>query len=103
MSAGVPFILMNSFSTRNDSLSALEKYPALFQGKLPLDFLQHKAPKILQSNLSPASCPENPELEWYPPGHGDLYTALVTSGMLEKLLDAGYEYAFISNADNLGA
>jgi UTP--glucose-1-phosphate uridylyltransferase len=103
MRAGVPFILMNSFSTRDDSLAALEKYPALFEGNLPLDFLQHQAPKIFKSDLSPANCPEDPALEWYPPGHGDLYTALVTSGMLQRLLDAGQEYAFISNADNLGA
>jgi len=32
-----------------------------------------------------------------------IYTALITSGMLEKLLEAGYRYAFVSNADNLGA
>ena len=37
------------------------------------------------------------------PGHGDIYTALVTSGILEQLLTNGYEYAFVSNADNLGA
>src|SRR5438105_1204399 len=43
------------------------------------------------------------ELEWCPPGHGDIYTALVTSGMLDALLDAGYEHAFVSNSDNLGA
>lgn len=103
MRANIPLILMNSFSTRDDSMAALKKYLALFQGKLPLDFLQHKAPKILQSSLSPASCPEDPALEWYPPGHGDLYTALVTRGILCKLLDAGCEYAFVSNADNLGA
>jgi UDP-N-acetylglucosamine pyrophosphorylase len=47
--------------------------------------------------------PENPELEWYPPGHGDIYTALVTSGVLDALLSFGVEYAFVSNADNLGA
>jgi UTP--glucose-1-phosphate uridylyltransferase len=49
------------------------------------------------------SWPHDPDLEWAPPGHGDLYTSLVTSGMLEQLLDRGYEYAFVSNADNLGA
>jgi UTP--glucose-1-phosphate uridylyltransferase len=47
--------------------------------------------------------PADPALEWAPPGHGDLYTALVTSGMLRALLDTGYRYAFVSNADNLGA
>jgi UTP--glucose-1-phosphate uridylyltransferase len=49
------------------------------------------------------SWPDDPALEWAPPGHGDLYTALVTSGMLEALLDDGYRYAFVSNSDNLGA
>jgi UTP--glucose-1-phosphate uridylyltransferase len=49
------------------------------------------------------SWPGNPELEWAPPGHGDLYTALNTSGMLATLLQRGYRYAFVSNSDNLGA
>jgi UTP--glucose-1-phosphate uridylyltransferase len=47
--------------------------------------------------------PTDPELEWCPPGHGDLYPALRSSGMLGALLDRGYRYAFVSNADNLGA
>ncbi|RMG92735.1 MAG: UTP--glucose-1-phosphate uridylyltransferase [Chloroflexi bacterium] len=98
----VPLILMNSFATRQDSLAALKAYPELC-GNIPLDFLQHKAPKIAQADLSPISWPANPELEWCPPGHGDIYTALVTSGTLEKLVAAGYEYAFVSNSDNLGA
>jgi UTP--glucose-1-phosphate uridylyltransferase len=102
MIIGVPLILMNSFATHADSLAHLEKYPDLWRD-LPLDFLQHKVPKITQTDLSPAIWPENPELEWCPPGHGDIYTALVTSGTLDALLQAGYEYAFVSNADNLGA
>ena len=51
----------------------------------------------------PAEWPDDPSLEWCPPGHGDLYTALVTSGMLESLLERGFEYAFVANSDNLGA
>src|SRR5690606_9241015 len=51
----------------------------------------------------PVSMPVRSELEWCPPGHGDLYLALHTSGTLAALLAAGYHYAFISNADNLGA
>ena len=47
--------------------------------------------------------PADREKEWCPPGHGDIYTALVTSNMLELLLSEGYEYAFVSNSDNLGA
>ncbi len=100
--AGVPLILMNSFNTRRDSLQVLEKYPEL-QGEIPLDFLQHKVPKVRKDDLAPAEWPANPALEWCPPGHGDLYTALYTSGRLDLLLERGYRYAFVSNADNLGA
>ena len=102
MQGGVPLVLMNSYSTRDDSLAALAVYDDL-PGHIPLDFLQHKVPKIVQENLGPADWPADPTLQWCPPGHGDIYTALVTSGMLEKLLAGGYRYAFVSNADNLGA
>ncbi len=98
----VPLLLMNSEHTQADSLEALEAYPAL-ASDLPLDFLQHRVPKICADNLAPADMDENPELGWCPPGHGDIYTALVTSGVLSQLLEKGIEYAFISNADNLGA
>ncbi len=70
---------------------------------LPLDFLQNKEPKLLVDDLTPVEWPDDPALEWCPPGHGDLYTALVTSGMLEDLLERGFEYAFVANSDNLGA
>lgn len=46
---------------------------------------------------------DSPIAEWYPPGHGDMYEALSNSGMLDKLLDMGKEYIFVSNVDNLGA
>ncbi len=99
---GVPLVLMNSFLTREDSLAALKKYPDL-GGTVPIDFTQHKVPKITQGDGGPVAWPADPTLEWCPPGHGDMYLALMTSGILDKLLDAGYAYAFVSNADNLGA
>ncbi len=99
---GVPLVLMNSFNTRADSLNLLRGYPELWK-RIPLDFVQHKTPKVAQADLSPAAWPAAPDLEWAPPGHGDIYTALVTSGMLAALLAGGIEYAFVSNADNLGA
>ncbi|HKJ04940.1 MAG TPA: UTP--glucose-1-phosphate uridylyltransferase [Geopsychrobacteraceae bacterium] len=102
LAANIPLILMNSFSTREDSLAALQAYPEL-KGRIPLDFLQHKVPKIRQDDFSPVECPANAELEWNPPGHGDIYTALMSSGLLNQLLGKGYRYAFVSNADNLGA
>ncbi len=104
LDAGAPLVLMNSFSTRDDSLAALAAHPALSEGRaLPLDFMQHKVPKILVDGLGPARWPEDPELGWCPPGHGDIYTALLTSGMLDAMRAAGLRYAFVSNADNLGA
>jgi UTP--glucose-1-phosphate uridylyltransferase len=100
--ARLPLVLMNSFYTRDDSLEALARYPEL-PADVPLDFVQGKVPKIDADSLEPVAWPSDPDLEWAPPGHGDLYTALVTSGMLSELLEHGYEYAFVSNADNLGA
>jgi UTP--glucose-1-phosphate uridylyltransferase len=100
--ARLPLVLMDSFSTREDSLAALASYPDLDVG-LPLDFLQNKEPKLLADDLTPVEWPDDPALEWCPPGHGDLYTALVTSGLLEALLGQGFEYAFVANSDNLGA
>jgi UTP--glucose-1-phosphate uridylyltransferase len=49
------------------------------------------------------SYPKDPDLEWCPPGHGDVYTALRGSGLLDRLIEAGYQYVFVSNSDNLGA
>jgi UTP--glucose-1-phosphate uridylyltransferase len=98
----LPLVLMNSFSTQEDSLTALDRYSDL-KNSIPLDFLQNKVPKVDQNSLGPVEWPQHPELEWCPPGHGDIYIALVASGMLDTLLSRGYEYAFVSNADNLGA
>lgn len=98
----LPLVLMNSFNTVEETREALQRYPELEQD-IPLDFLQHKLPKIWKESLLPAEWPADPEKEWCPPGHGNIYVALLTSGMLEKMLDAGYEYAFVSNSDNLGA
>ena len=102
ISSGIPLVLMNSFNTQKDSLEVLENYPKL-KNKIPLDFLQGKIPKIHSETYEPADHPDNSNLEWCPPGHGEIYTALITSGMLDTLLKNNIEYAFISNSDNLGA
>jgi UTP--glucose-1-phosphate uridylyltransferase len=65
--------------------------------------MQHRVPRLLASTLEPVAWPQNPEHEWCPPGHGDLYTALVTSGSLAAMRSRGLRYAFLSNSDNLGA
>ncbi len=99
----IPLVIMNSFRTAADSERALAAYPDLVSDEVGLGFLQNRVPKILSDGMVPAVFPDNPELEWCPPGHGDLYTAIAASGLLDRLLDAGIEYAFVSNADNLGA
>lgn len=98
--ARVPLVLMNSFATREASLAEL---PGGLSADLDPDFVQHKEPKVLVDDLTPAQWPDNPELEWCPPGHGDLFTALQTSRLLAEMLDKGYRYAFVSNSDNLAA
>ena len=99
----LPLILMNSFRTRDESLAILGRYPDLDLDGLPLDFLQSTEPKLRVDDLSPVDWPADPELEWCPPGHGDVYLSLSTTGLLKALLDKGFRYVFLSNADNLGA
>jgi UTP--glucose-1-phosphate uridylyltransferase len=101
--ATLPLIFMNSFRTSEDTMAALARYADLPVEGLPLEFLQNKEPKLLIDGLVPVSWPRDPQLEWCPPGHGDLYTALMGSGLLDRLLAQGYERAFVSNSDNLGA
>lgn len=96
------FLLMNSFSTSADTRALLASYPEL-GAPADLEFLQNRVPKILTDSLTPLASPENPDLEWCPPGHGDLYACLAGSGWLDKLLAEGITYAFVSNSDNLGA
>ena len=98
----LPLVFMNSLGTQQETREVLVRYPDLTDS-IPLDFVQHRVPKIDHKSLGPVTWTPDPELEWCPPGHGDIYSALVTSGMLALLQQGGFEYAFISNADNLGA
>ncbi|MBQ4593658.1 MAG: UTP--glucose-1-phosphate uridylyltransferase [Akkermansia sp.] len=104
--AGYPvsLLLMNSFSTGADTMAHLAQYAAEgFADPQQVEMLQNRVPKLLTDTLEPVQFPANPDLEWCPPGHGDIYPALVGSGWLDKLLAAGVKYAFVSNSDNLGA
>ena len=103
--APLPLLLMDSFSTQADALAALTRIHPDFSNAadLPLSFRQHRVPKLEQATHAPVAWPENPALEWCPPGHADIYHALQTTGLLNRLLAAGFRYAFVSNADNLGA
>jgi UTP--glucose-1-phosphate uridylyltransferase len=94
---------MDSFRTQEDSVAALSAQPDIAVEGLPLDFVQNQEPKLLTSDLTPVEWPKDPSLEWCPPGHGDIYTALLSSGVLEALLEQGFRYANTANSDNLGA
>src|SRR5215211_7202044 len=89
----VPLLFMNSFRTHQDTLAALARYDDLPVAGLDLDFVQNQEPKVRTDDLTPVEWPIDPSLEWCPPGHGDLYTAIASSGILDRLLSLGYHYA----------
>ena len=96
----IPLILMDSYNTQSDCARELGSIG--FSQTIPTSFLQNKVPRLRQSDLSPIET-EDKKDEWCPPGHGDIYLSLKETGILKSLLEKGYEYAFISNGDNLGA
>lgn len=98
----VPFILMNSFNTDEDTSTIIEKY----RGR-NIDiksFNQSRFPRINRDTLLPLpDSPSESDDAWYPPGHGDLYESVLRTGILDDLLAQGKEVLFVSNGDNLGA
>ena len=105
-SSGAPvrLLFMNSFATSEDTLGHLAGHaPEGLKGAAEVELMQNQVPKIDAGSLLPVDWPGNPSLEWCPPGHGDLYPALIGSGWLDRLLADGVRYAFVSNSDNLGA
>ena len=99
----LPVVFMDSFRTQDETLEILAGHDGLAVDGLPLDFLQSAEPKLRADDLTPVEWPEDPELEWCPPGHGDVYIALQSSGLLHTLRERGFRHLFMSNADNLGA
>jgi UTP--glucose-1-phosphate uridylyltransferase len=81
---------MNSFSTSEDTLGHLERYHAEgLADASEVELMQNQIPKIDAPPWLRSSWPADPTLEWCPPGHGDLYPALVGSGWLDRLLAEG--------------
>lgn len=100
----VRLLFMNSFSTSADTLAYLSRYADNgLNSPDEVELMQNRIPKIDALTYRPASWPSSPDQEWCPPGHGDIYPALLGSGWLDKLLASGIKYAFVSNSDNLGA
>ena len=84
-------------------MAAVAKDRHFEQKDVPVEIIQHVEPKIDVATGEPVTWETNPDLEWCPPGHGDLYSTLWESGLLDILEEQGYRYLFISNSDNLGA
>jgi UTP--glucose-1-phosphate uridylyltransferase len=95
----LPLVFMNSFATDEDTQAYLAQYADLDIRTV----LQGRVPKIRVDTMQPVHWPADPELEWCPPGHGELYRVLWSSGVLDALIAAGYEYVYSANIDNLGA
>eukprot|EP00252_Welwitschia_mirabilis_P005213 TRINITY_DN156_c0_g1_i1.p1 TRINITY_DN156_c0_g1~~TRINITY_DN156_c0_g1_i1.p1 ORF type:complete len:472 (+),score=97.32 TRINITY_DN156_c0_g1_i1:184-1599(+) len=98
----VPLVLMNSFNTHEDTIKIVEKYSS---ANVDIHiFNQSQYPRLVAEDMTPWPCKGQTNKEgWYPPGHGDVFPALVNSGKLDTLLSQGKEYVFIANSDNLGA
>lgn len=99
----LPLTLMNSFHTSADTMRVLARCKGFEQDDVPMEIVQHQEPKIDLETGEPVSFPANPTLEWCPPGHGDLFSTIWESGLLDALERKGIKYLFISNSDNLGA
>lgn len=99
----LPLVLLNSFRTSKDTLAAVHRSRHFTQDDVPLEVMQHQEPKIVEDTGMPVSWEKDPELEWCPPGHGDVFSTLADSDILDVLSEKGIKYLFISNSDNLGA
>lgn len=95
-----PLVLVNTFATHQSTSEYLKSRDMSEVGML---FSEAKFPRLdmTEDHI------KIPDLEgdqrWSPPGHVYVYEELYRSGMLDNLIEQGREYAFISNADNLGA
>ncbi|KAK1273097.1 UTP--glucose-1-phosphate uridylyltransferase [Acorus gramineus] len=98
----VPLLLMNSFNTHEDTLKIVEKY-AKSNIKIHT-FNQSQYPRLVADDYLPLPSKGHAGKDgWYPPGHGDVFPALLNSGKLDALMSQGKEYIFVANSDNLGA
>lgn len=98
----VPLLLMNSFNTHDDTQKIIEKYS---NSNIEIHtFNQSQYPRLVVEDFAPLPCKGISGKDgWYPPGHGDVFPALMNSGKLDLLLSQGKEYVFVANSDNLGA
>ena len=91
--APLPLIFMNSFRTSADTLRRAGplRRPRRSRG-CRWSSCRTRSPSSGSTGPEPGRlAAATPTLEWCPPGHGDLYTALRGTGLLDQLIDAGYQ------------
>jgi UTP--glucose-1-phosphate uridylyltransferase len=96
----IPVLLMNSFYTHEATQAHLDTLNCSFE---IIGFQQNIFPRLQAEGLTPLTAEKFRDQAFYPPGHGDFYQCVLQQGILQRLIDAGREILFISNADNLGA
>ncbi len=96
LKTNIPLVLMNSFFTDGPTQDYIKEFDTPV-----LTFLQSQVPRLTEPDWEPLCT--GTEEDWVPPGHGDVYMSLLRSGLLDRLLNEGKRYAFISNLDNLCA
>lgn len=101
--ANVPLLLMNSFNTDAETAKIIQKYQDT--NVTITTFQQSRYPRIIKESLEPMPVTHEgyAHSDWYPPGHGDFFQSIYSSGLVDTLLAQGKEYIFVSNVDNLGA
>jgi UTP--glucose-1-phosphate uridylyltransferase len=96
----IPILFMNSFYTHAQT----SEYLLTNNNSLNIiSFNQNCYPRIIKETKECLDTNSNNIDHLYPPGHGDLLQSLYDTNTLDKLIDMGIEYAFVSNSDNLGA
>ena len=93
----IPQALMTSYATDG----AIAEHLAERCLGEPLRFVQPAAPRLHPDGSLFLDAGGRPSL--YGQGHGDLFSALRTSGVLDALVRSGVQSVMISNVDNLAA
>lgn len=94
--AEIPLVLMNSFFTDGPTAEIVNRYDVPV-----ITFIQNQVPRLCEDSLLPLDT--GSDEDWVPPGHGDVYGSLKSTGLLDDLRNRGCRWAFISNLDNLAA